>query len=71
MSCDGFLHVGNINAKAFGFDDEFPDLLAEEIGFSGFSGSGTPGDNGDGAGANLEEAGIDETGNDFVGGIGD
>jgi hypothetical protein len=67
---DSFLHVRKIDTEALGFDDEFLDLLAEEIGFFGFGGGGTLGDNGDGAGANFEEARVNEAGDDFVGGVG-
>jgi len=67
---DGFLHVLKIDAEALAFDDEFLELLFEEIGSFGFGGGRALGDNGDRAGANFEEASIGETGDYFVGGVG-
>ena len=70
MFCDGFLHVLKIDAEALAFDDKFLELLFEKICSFGFGGRRTLGDNGDRAGANLEEASVGKTGDYFVGGIG-
>jgi len=68
--CDGFLHVLKIDAEALAFDDKFLELLFEKICSFGFGGRRTLGDNGDRAGANLEEASVGKTGDYFVGGVG-
>jgi len=68
--CDGFLHVLKIDAEALALDDEFLELLFEEIGSFGFGGRRTLGDNGDRPRANFEEAGVGEAGDYFVGGVG-
>jgi hypothetical protein len=70
MLGDGFLHVGEVDTETLGFDDEFFEFVVEEIGFFGFGGGGALGDNGSGAWTNFEEAGVDETGDDFVGRVG-
>jgi hypothetical protein len=67
---DGFLHVLKIDAEALAFDDEFLELLFEEIGSFGFRGRRALGNNGDRARANFEEARVGETGDYFVGGVG-
>jgi len=67
---DGFLHVLKIDAEALAFDDKFLELLFEKICSFGFGGRRTLGDNGDRAGANLEEASVGKTGDYFVGGVG-
>src|SRR6266436_7431467 len=68
--CDGFLHVLKIDTEALAFDDEFLELLFEEICSFGFGGRRALGNNGDRAGANFEEASVGETGDYFVGGVG-
>jgi hypothetical protein len=50
---DGFLHVLKIDAEALAFDNEFLELLFEEICSFGFGGRRALGDNGDTAGPNF------------------
>ena len=70
MFCDGVLHILKIDAEALAFDDEFLELLPEKIGFFGFGGGRALGDKGSGAGTNFEKAGVNEAGDDFMGGVG-
>lgn len=70
MFSDGFQHVLKIDAEALAFDDEFLELLFEEICSFGFRGRRALGHNGDRARPNFEEASIGETGDYFVGGVG-
>ena len=51
MLGDSFLHVLKINAEALAFDDEFLELLFEEICSFGSCGRRAFGDNGNRAGA--------------------
>ena len=52
------------------FDDEFFELLFEQICRFGFSGRRMLGNNGDRAGPNCEEASVGETGDYFVRSVG-
>jgi len=70
MFDDGFLHLMEINAEAFALDDELLELALEQICFFNFGNGRAFGDNRDRAWTNFEEAGIDETGNYLVGGVG-
>jgi len=67
---DGFLHVLKIDAEALAFDNKFLELLFEKIGSFGLGGGRALRDSGHRARANLEEAGVGETGNYFVRGVG-
>jgi len=67
---DGFLHVLKTDAEALALDDKFLELLFEKIGSFGLGGGRALGDNGHRARANFEEAGVGETGDYFVGGVG-
>ena len=64
------MHVFKVDAETLGFDDELLKLMLEELCFLRFGGGGTHGDDSSGTRANLEKAGIDETGDDFVSGVG-
>ena len=70
MFGDGFLHVLKIDAEAFTFDDQFLELLFEEICSFGFGRGRALGDNGHRTGANFEETGVGKTGDYFVRGVG-
>ena len=58
------------DAEALGFNDEFLDLAAEELGALFAGGVGEGGDDIADAGAGFEEAVADELGDDLVGGVG-
>jgi hypothetical protein len=70
MFDDGLLQVLELDTETLGFDNELFKFVLEEIGFFGFGGGRALGDHGNGAWANFEQTGVDETGYDFVGGIG-
>ena len=70
MLFHGRLHVAQVDTKAFGFDDEFFEVLLEEFSFFGLCRGGRRGDYGDGSGAEFEETGVGKAGDDFVGGVG-
>lgn len=70
MFGDGVLHILKIDTEALGFDDELLELVLEEIGFFGPGGGGPSRDNGSRTRTNLEETGVDEAGDNFVGGVG-
>ena len=70
MFFHGRLHVAQVDAEAFGLDDEFLEVLLEEFGFFGLGGGRRRGDDGHGAQADFEKAGVREAGDDFVGGVG-
>ena len=70
MFFHGGLHVAQFDTETLCFDDEFFKVLLKEFGFFGLGGGRRRGDDGHGAGADFEEAGFVEAGDDFVGGVG-
>ena len=70
MLAESFVYIVEIDAEALGFDDELFELLLKELGFLSFGGGGSRGDDGRGSGADFEEAGVNEAGDDFVRSVG-
>jgi hypothetical protein len=67
---DGGEHLFAVDAEALGFDDEFFDLVAEELGALLAGRVGQRGDDGADAGAGFEQPLGDEVGDDLVRGVG-
>ena len=59
MPFDSFLKVGEFDAEAFGFYDEFLNRIREKGGSFGFCGGGALGDDSPRAGTNFEEPCVD------------